>query len=446
MRTIKLCIILIAFCCIAKLHAQPVQCRAEFTYSLGSAEGTGINVDFQFVPVNGDAVLSYEWNFGDPNSIGSNPNTSSAENPVHLYSQSGSYTVCLTISQVNGCSSTACDTISIPVIDPGPCYGLSAIWTDTIKADGKVEFGGMADNRNTVVYDWNFGDGSTKRGIDVSHTYTSSGTYDVCLIAKIKDNRNCADTSCADVTISLPCDLNVAWTASEATPGTVTYTVTNPVSTQKYKWLFGDGTTDNGKTVTHTYRVYRYYDVCLVTSVTGSTCRDTSCTIIDVGGSPIACVDSALIKDTVACPTIDMPVCGCNGVTYSNACVAEYYGGVTSWTSGACSSNPVPVSGLRGSGSATGINNVVSDKFLVSIYPNPAGSNTTIAYSLNSAALVNVDILDMLGHTVALVYSGNQQAGNQTVSWNTASAANGIYIVRINVDSKFYTQRLSIIH
>jgi PKD repeat protein len=31
-----------------------------------------------------------------------------------------------------------------------------------------------------------------------------------------------------------------------------------------------------------------------------------------------------------------MPVCGCNGVTYSNECEATYYGGVTAFTSGAC--------------------------------------------------------------------------------------------------------------
>lgn len=57
---------------------------------------------------------------------------------------------------------------------------------------------------------------------------------------------------------------------------------------------------------------------------------------IELPECPSPCIDPTLINLNQPCLAIYDPVCGCNNVTYSNACVAQNHFGVTSWTSGAC--------------------------------------------------------------------------------------------------------------
>jgi len=64
-------------------------------------------------------------------------------------------------------------------------------------------------------------------------------------------------------------------------------------------------------------------------------CDKKSCANIpELGNS--SCIDSTLIVSGGVCITVYEPVCGCNGVTYSNSCVATTKGGVSSYVDGEC--------------------------------------------------------------------------------------------------------------
>ena len=68
----------------------PTNGIVQFTSSSTAADGQAIN------------PASFSWNFGDPNATVANPNTSTQQNPTHLYAV-GNYTITFSASTVNGC-------------------------------------------------------------------------------------------------------------------------------------------------------------------------------------------------------------------------------------------------------------------------------------------------------------------------------------------------------
>jgi hypothetical protein len=78
-------------------------------------------------------------------------------------------------------------------------------------------------------------------------------------------------------------------------------------------------------------------------------------------GSITSCINTAQIDSTLLCPIIYEPVCGCDSITYSNSCVAENYAGITSWTPGTCQNQIHLADSCT---NLTGINFGLCDQFL----------------------------------------------------------------------------------
>lgn len=222
------------------------------------------------------------WDFGDGQS-------SNDQNPTHVYSQPGLYYVCLTVidSLTNLCSDYYCDSV---YFDNNTGSGCNAFFTYSQNPGiGSVfSFSAVQQNSQPVQYVWNFGDGTTGAGVNVTHTFPSGQSwYWVCLTAY--GANGCQNTYCDTVYVGGGSGggCSADFTYVSTTPTGPVYSFFGPQLNvlASYSWSFGDGSSGIGQSVNHQFPTAAgTYQVCLTVSVTnGQSC--TSCQTITIGQS-----------------------------------------------------------------------------------------------------------------------------------------------------------------
>lgn len=124
-------------------------------------------------------ITQYLWDFGDGA-------TASGVKVSHTYTQAGLYPVILTVKDDHG--STAVATVIIKVGNPPPKAIFTASLTNGF-APLTVQFDASASSdpaallapQRIVRHEWDFGDGISALGQQVSHVYTRAGVYTVTL-------------------------------------------------------------------------------------------------------------------------------------------------------------------------------------------------------------------------------------------------------------------------
>lgn len=126
------------------------------------------------------------------------------------------------------------------------------------------------DDGTIVEYHWNFGDPmSTQSALDSAstHTFNYPGTYLVKLT--VIDDEGAASTEQVAIVVTDAPPIAKASVNNDAPlPGvSVVFSATGSYDLQgeivQYHWEFGDGTTDTGQIVQHTYNEGKYYVVTL---------------------------------------------------------------------------------------------------------------------------------------------------------------------------------------
>lgn len=135
------------------------------------------------VPSTG-RIVDWRWDFGDGN-------LDTGRNPVHTYSNPGSFRVSLTVRTDQGCSNTFSVDNFITVGDSLKAgFNISAPAACTVPAN--VRFTDASIGANIVSWQWLFGDGGSSTARNPIHTYTTPGTYNVRLV--VRNAGGCTDT------------------------------------------------------------------------------------------------------------------------------------------------------------------------------------------------------------------------------------------------------------
>jgi MYXO-CTERM domain-containing protein len=115
-----------------------------------------------------------------------------------------------------------------------------------------------------ATWDWNFGDGSTSQLQNPSHTYTTSGTFQVELV--VTDDFGDEDTITQSVTVNAPPKADFDYVA-DGLSVTFEDKSTDPGGlVESWSWTFGDGSTSIDQDPVHDFAADGTYNVKLVIS------------------------------------------------------------------------------------------------------------------------------------------------------------------------------------
>jgi PKD repeat protein len=213
---------------------------------------------------SGGTIPGYSWYFGD----GSAAYT---PNPVHFYSITGTYTVCMTMGDTTGfitCSDSVCHVITVTGVNCN--LSVTATPTDAscgLCADGTAS---AVVTGGTPPYNYQWNTGASSPNI----TGLLPGNYSVC----VTDANNC--NQCAYITVgpnTLGCAAYFTLFADSVVPHTYwginQSTGIAPIS---FTWSWGDGTYSTTPYPSHTYAAAGFYTICLTLTDTAG-CSSTFC-------------------------------------------------------------------------------------------------------------------------------------------------------------------------
>jgi PKD repeat protein len=230
----------------------------------------------QFTDTSSDdegPIVAWNWKFGDDQ-------TADVQNPEHIYASPGKYLVMLTVTDSGGLQASGSKEIT--VLPPGNNPPIANFSYSQQNRKLVIDFTDTSTDSDGAIttWNWDFGDNSFDTIQNPSHSYLSSGNYQVSVT--VTDNGGKTTSITKNVVVNplvnqSPIISNVTGIQTSFKPlvGKFTEVSSDPDGfITNWDWNFGDGsafsTTDSTlKNPTHTYLFPGIYTVSLTVTDDG---------------------------------------------------------------------------------------------------------------------------------------------------------------------------------
>ena len=249
----------------------PIGCSATSTQTNYITVVETVNVDFSvsatnvcanapvnFTDLTNPPPATWLWNFGDGQ-------TSTDQNPSHVYTTPGTYSVRLIASYTGNCSDTLLQTNYITVAD-APAVSFNSDVTSGCQLPLTVNFNDNSTGTGPFTYLWDFGDGQTSTDPNPQHAYNFFGNYNVSLT--VTNTTGCSVTNTQTQYIQL------SETTANFEPDVYGFCIPLTVNFSNlsisgspitsWQWDFEDGTTSTQQNPTHTFSDTGIYTITLI--------------------------------------------------------------------------------------------------------------------------------------------------------------------------------------
>ncbi len=248
-----------------------------------SLNGAGIG-NYQVHIMNNDSMNPYSsstYTIGSGAYSFSNLPTSATGYTVYVYDCQQNFV------QQNVASNSGTANFSICTSNPSSCNAYFTSSPDSSNAN-LINFTDYSTG-NPTTWAWSFGDGTTSNLQNPSHTYASSGSYNVYLLIS---SALCSDSISISVTVgnvTPSCAANFNSYPDSANANMIYFYDASTGTPTSWTWNFGDGTTSSLQNPVHTYSTQGNYTVSL--SISSANCSDSYTQSITVGngGNPSGC-------------------------------------------------------------------------------------------------------------------------------------------------------------